>query len=125
MPRVGGEAMFGINSASAQSFYSQTPATFKAMQQLVIAVDDFSRSMQLLEKIAVHIGRTITAMRSDGVIAPDSSVADIHVELQERFCRFFEAFATKAGTQAAATVIFNDEVSRGIVETHVIYGGEK
>jgi hypothetical protein len=111
--------MFGIKGVSARSFYSQTPETFKAMQHLVTVMDDFSKPMQLLEKLADHIGRTIAAMRSDGVITPHSSAADIHVELQERFTRFFEAFPTRVGAQAAAAIIFNDEVSRGIVETYV------
>lgn len=114
--------MFAINGASAQSVYSQTPETFKALQHLVTILDDLYGTMPLLDKLADHIGRTIAAMRSDGVITPHSSVADIHVELQERFTRFFEAFATRAGAHAAASVIFNDEISRGIVETHVIYG---
>ena len=125
MARVGGKVMFVIKCASAQSFYSQTPETFKAMQHLIAVVDDISRPMQLLEKLKDHIGRTIAAMRSDGVITAQSSAADIHVELQERFTRFFEAFATRAGAQAAAAVIFDDEVSKGIVETCVICGVEK
>jgi hypothetical protein len=114
--------MFAINGASAQSLYSQSPETFKALQHLVTILDDLYGTMPLLDKLADHIGRTIAAMRSDGVITPNSSVADIHVELQERFTRFFEAFATRAGAHAAAAVIFNDEISRGIVETHVVYG---
>jgi hypothetical protein len=112
--------MSGIKNMSALSFYSKTPETFKAMQHLVTVMDDFPGPMPLLEKLADHIGRTIAAMRTDGVITPHSSAADVHVELQERYTRFFEAFATRVGAQAAAAVIFNDEVSRGIVETHVI-----
>ncbi|AUT69221.1 hypothetical protein [Paraburkholderia hospita] len=117
--------MFGVKGVSVQSFYSQTPETFKAMQHLVAVMDDLSRPMQLLENLADHIGRTIAAMRSDGIITPQSSAADIHFVLQERFTRFFEAFATRAGAQAAAAVIFNDEVSKGIVETYVLCGVEK
>ncbi len=37
----------------------------------------------------IHIGRTITAMRSDGVIAPQTSATEIHRELQERLDQFF------------------------------------
>jgi hypothetical protein len=114
--------MYGINDGSVQSFYSQTPETFKALQRLVTVLDDFYGPTQLLEKLADHIGRTITAMRSDGVITPHSSTADIHGRLQERFTRFFEAFATRVGAHAAAAVIFDDAASRSIVETHVIYG---
>ncbi|WP_233849545.1 hypothetical protein [Paraburkholderia sp. HD33-4] len=118
--------MYGINDVSVQSFYSQTPETFKALQRLVTVLDDFYGPRQLLVKLADQIGRTIAAMRSDGVITPQSSAVDIHGKLQERFTRFFEAFVTRAGAHAAAAVIFNDKVSRkvsrDIVETYVIYG---
>lgn len=122
--------MFGINGAAAQSYYSQTPSTFKAMQHLVMAMDDFSRSgkkswfgrdktMQAMEKVALNIGRTITAMRSDCVIAPQASAAEIHRKLQERLREFFEAFPTWVGAQTAAMVLFADDVSMKIIQTHI------
>jgi hypothetical protein len=89
------------------------------MQQLITVMEALW-PVQLLEKLADLIGKTIAAMRSDGIITPKSSSADIHSALQEKFTWFFEAFANRVGALAAAAVIFNDEVSKGLVETHVI-----
>jgi hypothetical protein len=126
--------MFGINSAAAQFFYARTPETFKAMQHLVMALDDFTKSsgkkswfgsgqdktMRAIEKAAIHIGRT-TAMHSDGVIviAPQTSATEIHGELQERLDQFFEAFPNWIGARTSAMVIFAVDMSKGIVRTHV------
>jgi len=47
--------MFRINSPAAQTFYSQTPETFKAIQHLVMAMDDFCQTKKSWYEFATKV----------------------------------------------------------------------
>ncbi|MFM0079750.1 hypothetical protein P0D72_12820 [Paraburkholderia sediminicola] len=127
--------MFGINTAEAQSFYARTPKTFKAMQHLVMAMDDFAKSsgkktwlgkdksLKSMEKIAVNIGITIWAMRTDALVVPQSSVADVHRELREQISTFVKVFPRWADAYDVAVALFSANVALEIVRAHVEMSG--
>lgn len=123
--------MFGINGATAQGFYNKAPNTFKAMQHLIMAMDDVAKHVgkktwfgrdkteQVAAALTQNIGITITAMRSDGVVAEVVSAEDVRRQLQEQLTKFFEAFPTWVNAQIFATIFFSQDSSLQIVKDHM------
>jgi hypothetical protein len=123
--------MFGINGAAAQGFCDRAPNTFKAMQHLVMAMDDVAKhagkktwfgrdkTERVTTALTQNIGRTISAMRSDGIVAEAESAEDVRRQLQEQVTKFFEAFPTWVNAQIFATIFFSQDSSLEIVKDHV------
>ena len=123
--------MFGFNDSVAQGMYSTAPQSFKALQNLVMAMDDFQKkagkktlfgkdkSQELLVMVTVNIGRTITAMRADGIISPKSSAEEVHRLAKAQLDRFFEAFPMWTMAMVFSEIFFSDQMSIDVVKTHV------
>lgn len=123
--------MFGINDGAARAFHQRSPATFEAMQHLVMALDDCAKnlgrktlfgrdkSQEYLAKLALQMGRTIVAMRADRLLDSFTEPQAIHELLQTQLNSFFEAFPTWLNAKAFAQAFFTDRMSLSIIEAHV------
>ncbi|MFC0127960.1 hypothetical protein [Ralstonia solanacearum] len=120
--------MLGINGEAAQDFYSRAPQTFRAMQHLVMALDDCAKNVgkktwfgrdktqDALVALGLNMARTITAMRADGVLFASSPASDVHSALRNQVFQFFEVAPTWTRAASFAAAFFADKSSMDIVE---------
>lgn len=123
--------MFGINGVAAQALYERAPSTFKAMQHLVMAMDDVAKwtgkktwfgrdkTEQMIAVLAQRIGETISAMRDDGTIEEGNSAEDVRLKLHEQLSQFFEAFPSWMQAQIFSTIFFSQNDSLEIIRIKI------
>ncbi|NKA35762.1 hypothetical protein GO300_03827 [Ralstonia solanacearum] len=123
--------MFGINGVAAQAFWDSKPETFKAMQHLVMALDDCAKyvgkrtflgqdkTQEYLAKLALQMSRTIVAMRADGLLTPFAEPQSIHQDLQDQLAQFFEVCPTWVRAMAFSVAFFNESMSLEIIKVQV------
>lgn len=122
--------MFGFDDAAALNYRIRAPATFKAMQNFVMALDHCARNMgrrsflgrdktpEALASLALQMGRTIVAMKQDGLLSWFAEPQEIHGELQRELIQFFEVCPTWRAAAAFSLGFFNDQTSLAIIEAH-------
>jgi len=86
------------------SLQRHVPHTFEAMQHLVMAMDDYVKSMgkktifgkdkapAAYEKYLQHLQRTCLALQRDGQVSPSASSEEIILKLQSVIALFKRAF---------------------------------
>jgi len=123
--------MLGINDAVAEDIYSRTPQTFKALQNLVVAMDDFQNkfgkktwfcsdnSPEAYTRLPTNIARAINAMRADGVISAKTPAEDIHKLLKAQLDGFFETFPTFTTARIFSDVSFAEKSFMGIIKEYI------
>jgi len=123
--------MLGNNDAVAEDIYSRTPQTFKALQNLVVAMDDFQNkfgkktwffsdnSPEAFTMLPTNIARTINAMRADGVISRKTPAEEIDTLLKAQLDRFFEAFPMWTTARIFSDVSFAEKSFMGIIKEYV------
>jgi len=93
----------------ARAFHSRAPNTFKAFQHLQMAFDDGAKHIGrgnktlfgrdkgrvAFEKIRTNLGRSIIALRADGLLVPRATTAQVREVLRtelQAFCQMTPAW---------------------------------